>query len=189
MRIFKLLFASAALFVTCTLASAQNVQVSGTVRDVAGEPIPVAGVVVSGTSMGVVADAFGQYSISVAPDAVLVFQALGFVPKNIPVQGRAHIDVILEEDSQLIDETIVVAYGTSTKSSFTGSAAMVKEEVIEKKITTNVTSALAGTAPGVQVISSSGDPTNNKATLRIRGVGSMSASNDPLIIVDRKSVV
>ena len=184
MRIFKLLFASAALFVTCTLASAQNVQVSGTVRDVAGEPIPVAGVVVSGTSMGVVADAFGQYSISVAPDAVLVFQALGFVPKNIPVQGRAHIDVILEEDSQLIDETIVVAYGTSTKSSFTGSAAMVKEEVIEKKITTNVTSALAGTAPGVQVISSSGDPTNNKATLRIRGVGSMSASNDPLIIVD-----
>lgn len=184
MRIFKLLFASAALFLACTLASAQNIQVSGTVRDAAGEPIPVAGVVISGTSRGVVADAAGQYSITAASDAVLVFQALGYVPKNIPVQGRASIDVVLEEDTELIDETIVVAYGTSTKSSFTGSAAMVKEEVIEKKIATNVTSALAGTAPGVQVISSSGDPTNNKSTLRIRGIGSMSASNDPLIVVD-----
>ena len=184
MRIFKLLFASAAMLLACTLANAQNIQVSGTVRDAAGEPIPVAGVIISGTSRGVVADAFGQYSITAPSDAVLVFQALGYTPKNVSVQGRNKIDVVLDVDAQALDETIVVAYGTSTKSSFTGSASMVKTEEIEKKITTNVTSALAGNAPGVQVISSSGDPTSNSSTIRIRGIGSMSASNNPLVIVD-----
>ena len=184
MKVFKLFLASAALLLACSLAKAQDINVSGTVRDAAGEPIPVAGIIISGTSKGVVSDANGRYSISAPADAVLVFQALGFKAKNIPVQGRNSIDVNLEEDSELIDETIVIAYGTSTKSSFTGSASMVKEEAIEKKIATNVTSALAGTTPGVQVISSSGDPTSNSSTIRIRGVGSMSASNNPLVIVD-----
>ena len=184
MRVFKLFFASAALLLACSLAKAQDINVSGTVRDAAGEPIPVAGIIISGTSKGVVTDETGHYSISAPGDAVLVFQALGFKAKNVPVQGRNVIDVNLEEDSELIDATIVIAYGTSTKSSFTGSASMVKEEAIEKKIATNVTSALAGTAPGVQVISSSGDPTSNSSTIRIRGIGLMSASNSPLIVVD-----
>lgn len=184
MKKAKLLFASAILLLSCVLGYAQNISVSGTVKDASGAPIPSAGVVLSGTSKGVVTDVAGNYSITVPSDGTLVFQALGYTTQSIPVQGRKVLNVVLEEDDLLLDETIVVAYGTSTKSSFTGSAAMVKEEVIEKKIATNVTSALAGTAPGVQIITSSGDPTSNNPTIRIRGVGSMSASNAPLIIVD-----
>lgn len=184
MRKFKLLLASAAMLLACALGYAQNINVSGTVKDANGDPVPAAGVLISGTSKGVVTDAAGQYSITAPSDAVLVFQALGFTPQSLPVLGNTVLNVVLQEDSETIDETIVVAYGTSTKSSFTGSAAMVKEEVIEKKIATNVTSALAGSAPGVQVITSSGDPTSNSPTIRIRGVGSMSASNAPLYVVD-----
>ena len=184
MRKFKLLLASAAMLLACALGYAQNINVSGTVKDANGDPVPAAGVLISGTSKGVVTDAAGQYSITAPSDAVLVFQALGFTPQSLPVLGNNVVNVVLQEDSEAIDETIVVAYGTSTKSSFTGSAAMVKEEVIEKKIATNVTSALAGSAPGVQVITSSGDPASNSPSIRIRGVGSMSASNAPLIIVD-----
>ena len=184
MRNVKLLLASAAMLFACVLGYAQNINVKGTVKDASGEPVPAAGVVISGTSRGVVTDASGNFAITAPGDAVLVFQALGYTPKNVPVQGQSVINVVLEEDSELIDETIVVAYGTSTKSSFTGSAAMVKEEAIEKKIATNVTSALAGAAPGVQILTTSGDPTSSSPTIRIRGIGSMSASNAPLIIVD-----
>ena len=90
----------------------------------------------------------------------------------------------LMPDAEYIEETIVIAYGTATRNSFTGSASMVSSEEIEARVTTDVTSALAGTAPGVQVISSSGDPASDGPTIRIRGIGSMSASNSPLVIVD-----
>jgi TonB-linked outer membrane protein, SusC/RagA family/TonB-dependent outer membrane receptor, SusC/RagA subfamily, signature region len=85
---------------------------------------------------------------------------------------------------QHLQDVIVVAYGTSTKSSFTGSASVLNAETIEKTISTNVTSALSGTTPGVQVITSSGDPASSSNTIRIRGIGSISASNAPLIILD-----
>ena len=102
----------------------------------------------------------------------------------VTVASSGIINVELHPDSEFIDETIVVAYGTATRSSFTGSASMINSESIESRAVTNVTSALAGTAPGVQIISSSGDPASSQATIRIRGIGSMSASNAPLYIVD-----
>jgi TonB-dependent SusC/RagA subfamily outer membrane receptor len=115
---------------------------------------------------------------------MLVFSSIGYQSKEIPVSSSGIHNVALDPDNEYLDETIVVAYGTATKSSFTGSASMVKAETIEARVTTNVTSALAGTTPGVQVISSSGDPASGGATIRIRGIGSMSASNAPLYIVD-----
>jgi TonB-linked SusC/RagA family outer membrane protein len=184
MRKFKLLLTSAALLLASVMAYGQDITVKGTVKDANGVPVPQAGVVISGTTRGVVTDMDGNYSISVPSEGTLVFSALGFSDQSILVGGRALINVTLLESTVQLEETIVIAYGTSTKSSFTGSAAMVKEEDIEKKITTNVTSALAGSAPGVQLISSSGDPTGSSPTIRIRGIGSMSASNSPLIIVD-----
>lgn len=184
MRKFKLLLTSAALLLAGVVAFGQDITVRGTVKDANGDPVPQAGVVISGTTRGVVTDMDGQYSIAVPADGTLVFSALGFSDQNVLVGARTLIDVVLQENTELLDETIVVAYGTSTKSSFTGSAAMVKEEDIQKKIATNVTSALAGSAPGVQLLTTSGDPTGNSSTIRIRGIGSMSASNSPLIIVD-----
>lgn len=166
-------------------ALAQNITVSGNVTDSSnGEPIPFASVHLEGTTIGVSTDSEGHYSLSVPHDGMLVFSSIGYQSEEVPVSSSGIHNVSLDPDSEFLDETIVVAYGTATKSSFTGSASMVKAETIEARVTTNVTSALAGTTPGVQVISSSGDPASGGATIRIRGIGSMSASNAPLYIVD-----
>lgn len=166
--------------------SAQTLTVSGAVTDSStGEGIPFASVMVKGTMNGNSADADGAYTLNVSnpSSAVLVFSAVGYASAEISVSGRSKIDVALEPDNRL-DETIVIAYGTATRSSFTGSATAVKSETIEKKLTNSVTNALSGTTAGVQVLASSGDPTGGSPTIRIRGIGSMSASNSPLIVVD-----
>ena len=169
----------------CSVAFAQNISVSGNVTDSStGEPVPFASIHLEGTTQGVSSDNEGHYSISVPHDGMLVFSSIGYKTQVVTVASSEVIDVELHPDSEFIDETIVVAYGTATRSSFTGSAAMVSSETIEARAVTNVTSALAGTTPGVQIISSSGDPADGQATIRIRGIGSMSASNAPLYIVD-----
>ena len=164
---------------------AQDVTVTGTVKDAStGEGIPFASVVVKGTMTGVSSDAEGAYSIVSSADATLRFSAVGYVTKEVAVSSLAEINVTLEPDSEFLEETIVVAYGTATRESFTGSATMVKSDQIAKRVTSSVTNALAGTTPGVQIISSSGDPASGGSSIRIRGIGSMSASNSPLYIVD-----
>ena len=184
MRKMKLFLVVLSVLMT-TAAFAQNITVSGNVTDAStGEPVPFASVHLKDTMTGVSTDADGHYSLSVPSDGVLVFSSIGYKTKEVIVVSRTRIDLAMESDSQFIDETIVVAYGTATKSSFTGSAAVVNAETIENRVTTNVTSALAGTTPGVQVISSSGDPASNGSSIRIRGIGSMYASNTPLYIVD-----
>lgn len=172
---------------TAAAASAQEipVTVTGTVTDAATkEPVPYASVHLEGTTIGISTDGDGNYRIEVPADGFLVFSSIGYKTQEIAVESREKIDVSLEPDSEFLDETIVIAYGTATKRSFTGSASMIDAETIENRVSTDVTSALAGTTPGVQVISSSGDPASGGATIRIRGIGSMSAGNSPLYIVD-----
>ncbi|MBO4634148.1 MAG: SusC/RagA family TonB-linked outer membrane protein [Bacteroidales bacterium] len=166
-------------------ASAQNITVKGNVKDSNGEAIVGANVLLRGSrTVYTMTDVNGAFSLNVPSNGILQVNCMGYYDQEVPVQGRSNIDIILTDDAQLIDETIVVAYGTATKSSFTGSAAVVDSEVISKKLSSKVTSALSGTTPGVQVISASGDPTSGTPTIRIRGIGSMSASSSPLIIVD-----
>lgn len=172
---------------TAIAASAQDnpLTVKGKVTDSSdGSPIPFVSVHIDGTMVGINADADGFYSITIPEDCTLIFSSIGYKTKDVAVEGRTLIDVTLEPDTESIEETIVIAYGTATKSSFTGSAAVVDAQTIESRVSTDVTRALAGTTPGVQVISSSGDPAAGGATIRIRGIGSMSASNSPLYIVD-----
>ncbi len=184
MRKMKLFF-TALMVLMSSVAFAQSIKVSGVVRDsFTGDPVPFASIHLKGTMTGGNTDANGAYTISVPGEGTLVFSSVGYVTSEISVGHKATIDVYLEPDSQLLDETIVVAYGTATKESFTGSAAMVKSDDIAKRVTNSVTNALAGTTPGVQVISSSGDPASSGGAIRIRGIGSMSASNTPLYIVD-----
>ncbi|MBR1632402.1 MAG: SusC/RagA family TonB-linked outer membrane protein [Bacteroidales bacterium] len=182
----KLFTASLVLLLSAAFSFAQNITVKGTVTDAAtGEPLPGAMVIVQGTSRGVSVQGDGSYSISVPSNGSLQFSLQGYLEQIQPVNGQASINVALSIDSQLLEETIIVGYGTSTKSSFTGSAAMVKSDAIEKKVATSVTSALAGTTAGVQMYSSSGDPASGgSGSIRIRGFGSMSASNAPLIVLD-----
>ncbi len=185
MKRIRLILTTLLLVVSATAFAQQTIQVKGVVKDAAtGEGIPFAAIQLKGTMTGAATDAEGVYTISAPGNGVLVFSSVGYQTAEIPINGRSVIDVALNVDAEYLEDVIVVAYGTSTKASFTGSASMVKSEEIQKKITTNVTSALAGTSPGVQIITSSGDPTSNAATIRIRGVGSMSASNNPLIVVD-----
>ena len=183
MRIFlTLLTALAAIS-----ASAQELPltVKGKITDAStNEPIPYASVHLEGTMTGASGDDEGNYTITIPGDGMLVFSSIGYKTLEIAVDGRTAINASLEPDAESLEETIVIAYGTATKSSFTGSASMVDAQTIESRISTNVISALAGTAPGVQVISPSGDPADGSSSIRIRGIGSMSASNAPLYIVD-----
>ena len=179
------LFLTGLLLVISVGAFAQNIQVKGTVTDAStGEVIPFASVQLKGTMTGTATDLDGNFALTVPADGILIFSFVGYNNLEVAVDGKSQIEAALAPSAEFLEDVLVVAYGTSTKSSFTGSAAMVNSEAIEKKISSNVTSALAGTTPGVQVISSSGDPTSNAATIRIRGVGSMSASSAPLIVVD-----
>ena len=185
MKKMKLFFTAAVMLAFSVAALAQNITVKGTVKDEAGEPIVGANVILMGSNtVYALTDFSGAFTLSVPKNGSLDVSCLGYSTVVVPVEGKTTLEIVLPLDTTVLDETIVVAYGTATKSSFTGSAAVVDAESIEKKIATSVTSALAGTTPGVQVTSASGDPTGGTPTIRIRGIGSISASNTPLYIVD-----
>ena len=163
---------------------AQTVNVTGKVTDAAGQGLVGASVFVAGTTNGTMTDASGNYSLSVPSNATLTFSFIGFTEQLIAVGGRKVINVILEEDANLLNETIVVAFGTTTKEAFTGSASVVKSEDLQKRSTANVTNALVGSVPGLQMKGASGAPGAGSGSINIRGIASLSASTDPLVIVD-----
>ena len=178
------IFLTAAVLLVCGLAGyAQNITVSGVISDANGEPIPMAAVLIDGTLRGTTADELGQYSISAPTGATLVFSSVGYVDQKVPVQGRRNINVTLQTDSQLLDETIVVAFGTSTKEAFTGSAAVVKSSDIARTQTSDVTRSIEGLVPGVQMTTSSGT-LGSSPSIRIRGISSISAGSAPLYVID-----
>jgi TonB-linked SusC/RagA family outer membrane protein len=159
-------------------------KVSGTVvSQDDGQPVIGASVLVVGTSIGTVTNAQGKFSLEApAGKNTLRITYVGMEP--LEVSARPNMRIMLTSDRQALDEVIVVAYGTQKKSAFTGSATQIDSKKIESHVTSNVMSALAGSTPGVQVMTTNGDPANSSPTIRIRGFGSMNASNDPLYIVD-----
>lgn len=172
----------AVLFVTVSFA--QNVTVKGKVTDNAtGEPVPFASIQVKGTMTGAATDAAGIYSIDVSKNATLVFSSIGYSNQEVDVNGRGIIDILLVPDAESLDETIVVAYGTARKSSFTGSASKVNGEVIASASSESIDKALAGKVAGVRMSTDNGDP-GSAASIQIRGVGSISASTQPLYVID-----
>ena len=165
---------------------AQQITVTGTVTDASdGVEVPYASVHIKGTMTGVSADLDGKYSISAPSDAILVFSSIGYLTLEKPVAGQNVISVALQPDSEMLDETIVVAFGTSTKESFTGSAAVVGEIEISRVQSSDVTRALDGVVAGVQMTTSSGS-LGSSPSIRIRGIGTISSSveKEPLYIVD-----
>ena len=182
MKKVKLFFMTAAILLASVSAFAQNISISGTVTDLTGATLEGAAVIVDGTSNGVITGADGRYSINAPSNAVLSVTYIGFVGQKIPVEGRRIINVVMEED--LLDETIVVAFGTTTKEAFTGSAAVMKADELQKRATTNVTNALVGQVAGLQMKGASGAPGAGSGSINIRGISSLSASTDPLVIVD-----
>lgn len=173
----------AGLFMFVGMAMAQMTADGIVVSVEDGEPIIGASVKVVGTNTGAVTNLEGKFSVQVPnKNSQLEISYIGMITKT--VKAGTNLKVLLEADNNSLDEVMVVAYGTQKKSSFTGSAAEVKSDKIEGHVSSNVTSALAGSTAGVQLTQSSGDPTSNGTTIRIRGIGSMSASSAPLYIVD-----
>lgn len=165
---------------------AQQIQVRGRVIDASiKDGIPGASVAVKGTTIGTITDPDGNYTISVDKNARLVISFIGYVQQTIEVNGRSQIDVMLEENSQSLDEVVVIAYGTKTKATITGALSTIDNKELIKSPTASITNVLAGSLPGVSSVQSSGQPGKDAATIYIRGSGSLSdAAGKPLILVD-----
>lgn len=175
----------AVLILSVMTAFAQDkITVSGNVTDKDGAPLIGVGVFVKGTTNGVITDFDGNYSLSSVPvDAVLSFSTLGFNEIEVSVNGQTEISVVMQEENVVLDDVIVVAYGTAKKESFTGSASVVKGDEIAKRPVGNLTKSFEGTVAGVQVTSGGGQP-GEGASIMVRGVGSVNASSSPLYVVD-----
>ena len=177
------------LLMTCLmigigLVNAQISKVTGNVTsEEDGLPVVGASVLVKGTTVGTVTDIDGNFTLTNVPSSAgtLVISFIGMQSQEVKI--KSNVNVVLKSDAEQLEEVMVVAYGTAKKSAFTGSAATIKNEKITSRQTSNVTNALAGQVAGVQTTSSTGQP-GKDATVRIRGIGSISASNTPLYVVD-----
>jgi TonB-linked SusC/RagA family outer membrane protein len=164
---------------------ARNESVSGVITDATGEPLPGVNVVIKGTQIGVVTDATGKFSINVPnQDAVLQFSFVGYATQEVAVGNQSRIDITLTENSQALEEVVVVGYGIQKKVNLTGSVSSVSAAELVNKPVANTSQALAGLVSGLSVVQSSGRP-NTGATVRIRGTGTFSsAGNEPLVLID-----
>ena len=158
--------------------------VSGMVSDSNNRPLPGANVVEKGTTNGVTTDFDGNYSIEISsPDAILTFSYVGFEKKDIQVGDSNTIDVSLQESAEGLDEVVVVGYGVQRKSDIVGSVASVSKERLEKSSDPNIFQTLQASVAGLNISRFSGDPGTN-GSIQVRGINSISASNDPLIVLD-----
>jgi TonB-linked SusC/RagA family outer membrane protein len=160
------------------------ITVTGKVSDIKGQPLPGVSLKLKGTSIGATTNADGNFSISV-PDGngTLVFSYVGFVTQEIALNGRTRLDVKLAEDSKTLNDVVVIGYGTQKRKDLTGSVASVSEKDFADMPVANISEALGGRIPGLDVMSSGGRP-GDPSTVQLRGTRSFTASNDPLIILD-----
>ena len=171
-----------ALLLCSVSGYAQNITVTGKVSDAMGT-LPGVSVAIKGTTNGTVTDVDGKYSLNVAKNATLVFSFVGMKSQEVTVNGRKVIDVTMTNDTELLDEVVVVGYGTMKKSDLTGSVTSVNAEEMMKRNPVNLGQGLQGAAAGVSVIRSSGSP-DGGFNIRIRGVATVNGSSDPLYVVD-----
>lgn len=178
------LWATLVMLVVFTLpALAQKVTVTGMVTDQTGEALIGASVMEKGTTNGTSTDIDGNYQLSVAPGATLVFTYVGYNPVEESVNGRTQINVVMTENATQLADVVVIGYGSVRKQDATGSVQMVMPDEVDANIATSAQDLLTGASPGVVVTSNGGSPEGG-ATIRIRGGASLNASNDPLIVLD-----
>lgn len=184
MRKLRLLFTCLLTVLALVPALAQTITVKGEVKDAnTGEGVPFASIQVKGTMTGTATDADGNYTIDVPRNATLIFSSIGYLNQEAAVEGRTLINILLAPDTESIEETVVIAYGTVSKKDFTGSAAAIDSKKLEARPVTNATNALEGITSGVQFTSASGQP-GSSGSIRIRGFGSINADSAPLYVVD-----
>jgi iron complex outermembrane receptor protein len=162
-------------------ASAQQVTVKGHVKDATGEPVIGANVLEKGTTTGTITDVDGNFTLSVGQGATISISYIGY--KTQELKASPTMVVTLQDDSQVLNDVVVIGYGTVKKNDATGSVTAMKPDELSKGITTNAQDMLSGKIAGVNVMSNDGQP-GAGATIRIRGGSSLNASNDPLIVID-----
>ena len=180
----KLVLSLVAVLSVAAMAVAQNKQVSGRVSGEDGNPIVGATVLAEGsTTSGTSTNIAGEFALRAPVNGNLVVSFIGYESQVVAINGQTNLEVVLKEDTKSIDDVIVVAFGQAKKEAFTGSAGIVKSDDIAKVQTSNVAQALAGQVSGVQLSNSTGAP-GSSPSIRIRGFSSISASQEPLFIVD-----
>ena len=183
MRKLRLLFTCLLTFLALGSALAQNITVKGEVKDAnTGEGVPFASIQVKGTMTGTATDANGNYSIDVPRNATLIFSSIGYLNQEAAVEGRGVVNIMLAPDTESLEELVVVAYGVAKRESVTGAISTVKSDAIDKRPVTSVSNVLEGMSTGVLALPG-GDP-GSDASIRIRGVGSVTGSNSPLYVID-----
>lgn len=162
--------------------SAQKTVAKGNILDRENQPVIGANILEKGTTNGTISDVDGNFSITVSsPKAVLLIKYIGYKDVEMPVSSN--MKIVMEEDSEVLEDVVVIGYGSVKKSDATGSVTAIKPDDFNKGLRTTAQDALVGKVPGVNVVTSSGAP-GAGATIRIRSGASLSASNDPLIVID-----
>jgi TonB-dependent starch-binding outer membrane protein SusC len=174
----RIIFTIISYFILATC----HAQITGTVTDVAGEPLIGATVVLKGTTDGTITDVDGSYSLDVR-EGILVFSYTGYEPQEISIDGKTRIDVVLKTASYILSDVVVIGYGTQKKADLTTAVVTVGEKDIENRPMVSAAEALQGKAAGVQVVQPSGKPGGDIA-VRVRGATSVLAGNEPLYVVD-----
>ena len=178
---FKVLLTLIAGIFLSVDAFAQQIAVKGMVKDATGEPVIGANVVVKGTTTGTITDFDGNFQLSAKQGDIIVVSFIGYQPQELPV--AAQMNVILKDDTEILDEVVVIGYGQVKKNDMTGSVTAIKPDKLNKGLITNAQDMMTGKIAGVSVISKGGAP-GEGATIRIRGGSSLTAENDPLIVID-----
>ena len=160
------------LFLLCLLplwAYTQNITVKGTVKDYAGEPIIGASVVHKSTTNGIVTDIDGNFTLNVPSNSTIVISFIGYKTQEVLVAGQKQLHVSMKEDTELLDEVVVVGYGQMKRSDLTGSVVSISDAAIKKSVPTSIDQVLQGRAAGVQIQANTGTP-GGSSSIRIRGV-------------------
>ena len=171
------------LFLMMSVQGAWAQTVKGTVNDEAGEPVIGASVKVVGSNTGAATDFNGQFSVNAPSDGQLEISYVGYQTQKVKINGKSNINIVLKEDAQMLSDVLVVGYGTMKKSDISGSVATLDQEAVMKRVPQNIGQALQGSAAGVQVSMQDGSP-EGKAAIRIRGIGTINGSAEPLYVVD-----
>ncbi|MGN0047422.1 MAG: SusC/RagA family TonB-linked outer membrane protein [Bacteroides sp.] len=173
------------LFLLCLIPIGMAAQslVKGTVKDSAGEPVIGAAVQVVSTKVGSITDSDGRFSVKASPNDKLQISFVGYKTETVALKGRTSIEVILQEDDIMLNDVVVVGYGTAKKSDLSGSVASLDTKEMMKRNPLNIAQGLQGAAPGVVVTRTSGDP-SGQTTVRIRGIATINGSASPLYVVN-----
>ena len=161
----------------------QNQTISGRITDTSGEPVIGASVVVKGTTNGTITDFDGKFSLNAPPQGTLTISYIGYKKMEISINGQQTVNVTLKEDTEILDEVVVVGYGTQKKATLTGSVSSVSGEDIKKVSAANLSNTLAGKTAGIIANTRSGEPGEDGADILIRGKGTL-GNTSPLIVVD-----